>query len=289
MSAKKSGLGKGLNALLFDNSIESESAVVIVRTTEIEPNKEQPRKIFDDEKLCELSDSIKAHGVLQPIIVRPNVAGDGYKIIAGERRYRASRMAGLSEVPVIIKEISEQEAMEIALIENLQRENLNVVEEALGYKALMEEHSLTQDQVADAVGKSRSEITNTLRLLKLPKKVLDYLGEGKLSKGHARTILALKTEEEILAAAEKVIKENLSVRETERLVDSKEKTDNKTAKQGGTIKLDKTAVLATELEISLSRELGRKVKITQKGENGTLSLDYYGEEDLKHLAALLAK
>ena len=195
MSAKKGGLGKGLDAIFIENDTENKNSVML-KILEIEPNREQPRNDFDEKALAELADSISQHGVLQPLLVRP-ISADCYQIVAGERRWRASRMAGLSEVPAIIKELSDSEVMEIALIENLQRENLSPVEEALGYKSLIETYNLTQDEVAKTVGKSRSAITNAIRLLSLPQSVIDLLSEGVLTAGHARALLTLKTCEDI--------------------------------------------------------------------------------------------
>ena len=196
MAAKKGGLGRGLDALFADNSIEeiASTSAVKLKIMDIEPNRDQPRKIFDEDALAELADSIAKHGVIQPLLVRPMPDGS-YQLVAGERRWRASRMAGLTEVPVVIKELSDDEAMALALIENLQREDLNAIEEAQGIKALMDTLSLTQDEAAERVGKSRPAVANALRLLKLPDSVIALVSDGKLSPGHARALLGFKDEQ----------------------------------------------------------------------------------------------
>ena len=199
MAAKKGGLGRGLDALFADNSIEeiASTSAVKLKIMDIEPNRDQPRKIFDEDALAELADSIAKHGVIQPLLVRPMPDGS-YQLVAGERRWRASRMAGLTEVPVVIKELSDDEAMALALIENLQREDLNAIEEAQGIKALMDTLSLTQDEAAERVGKSRPAVANALRLLKLPDSVIALVSDGKLSPGHARALLGFKDEQDII-------------------------------------------------------------------------------------------
>lgn len=196
MAKKKGGLGKGLNAIFMENESEDSNSTVTLKISEIEPNRAQPRREFDEKALAELADSISQHGVLQPLLVRPLLDG-GYQIVAGERRWRASRMAGLTEVPVVIRELSDGETMELALIENLQREDLTPVEEALGYQQLMDKYSLTQDEVSRAVGKSRPAVANALRLLNLPEEVLSLVGNGRISAGHARTLLSFKDPDEL--------------------------------------------------------------------------------------------
>ena len=212
---KKGGLGKGLDALFMDNQT-ADSGIVTLRLSEIEPNKEQPRKVFSEESLNELADSIKEHGVLQPLLVRPLSTG-GYQLVAGERRWRASRMAGLREVPVVIRDMGEEEAMEIALIENLQREDLNAIEEASGYKLLMERYGMTQEQVAKRVGKSRPAVANALRLLHLPEKVMQMVEEGEVSAGHARALLSFTDKERMEEVAQKVKTGRYSVRDIEKM------------------------------------------------------------------------
>ena len=197
---KKGGLGKGLDAIFAENDTEDRNSAVAIRLNEIEPNRAQPRKDFNDKALAELADSIAQHGVLQPLLVRP-IPGGGYQIVAGERRWRAARMAGLSELPAVIRDLSDAEMMELALIENLQREDLTPIEEARGYKALIDEYGLTQDEIAKTVGKSRPAITNALRLLHLPQEALDLLAAGKISAGHARALLMFPDEESMLEAA----------------------------------------------------------------------------------------
>ncbi len=216
MAKKLGGLGKGLNAIFIENDSEKGDGAVTLKISEIEPNRSQPRKDFDEQSLGELAESISSHGLLQPLLVRPLPLG-GYEIVAGERRYRACRMAGLNEVPVIIRELTESETMELALIENLQREDLTPLEEAEGYNVLMREHGFTQEEIAQSMGKSRPAIANALRLLKLPESVRELLREDKISAGHARALLTLGSEEEMLAVADEIIKKDLSVRQTEAL------------------------------------------------------------------------
>ena len=280
MAVKKGGLGRGLDALFNDNSVKNEGAVS-VRINDIEPNRDQPRRDFDEQSLSELADSIALHGLLQPIAVRPNSDGN-YTIIAGERRWRASRMAGLDKVPVLIKEVDEKELKDLALIENLQREDLNPIEEAKGYKLLIEEYGLTQEQVAEEMGKSRPAIANTLRLLALPEDLLKLVEEGTLSAGHARAILGAPTQAMQRQAAKQVIAHGLSVRQTESLVKAlqKQPAEKKAAN-------DEIALYLGELEKSLSSNLGRKVTISHHGKKGKIQLEYYNPEDLEALLSLL--
>ncbi|MBO5411056.1 MAG: ParB/RepB/Spo0J family partition protein [Clostridia bacterium] len=285
MAPKKSGLGRGLGSLLADNSIEENSGAQAVKLNimDIEPNKEQARKQFDEAALSELADSIAQHGVLQPLIVRP-IFGGGYQLIAGERRWRASRLAGLTQVPVIIKELSDDEAAVISLIENLQREDLNPVEEALGFASLIKDFSLTQEEAAQKVGKSRPVVANALRLLKLPEKVLEFIREGKLSAGHARAIAAIENEKTALFAAETVIEKGMSVRETEKFVKAltAEKKPSKSKPSRNSF--------FDEVELSLNNSLGRKAKVITKGnkENGTLEIAFYDKDDLARIARILS-
>ncbi|MGN0459992.1 MAG: ParB/RepB/Spo0J family partition protein, partial [Ruminococcus sp.] len=222
--AKKGGLGKGLSAIFMENESEDQNSTVTLKISEIEPNKDQPRTDFDDKALSELAESIALHGVLQPLLVRPLVYG-GYQIVAGERRYRASRMAGLTEVPVVIRELDDKETMELALIENLQRENLTPIEEAKGYKTLMDTYGFTQEQVSSSVGKSRSAVANSLRLLNLPEEIIDLLSQGKITGGHARALLSLESAEEMLKISREIIDKDLSVRQTEKLTQKAKKGD----------------------------------------------------------------
>ena len=285
MAPKKGGLGRGINSLLSDNSLEENmsSQAVKLNILDIEPNKEQARKQFDEAALSELADSIAQHGVLQPLLVRP-IFGGGYQLIAGERRWRASRIAGLTQVPVIIKELSDNEAAVISLIENLQREDLNPVEEALGFASLIKDFDLTQEEAAKRVGKSRPVVANALRLLKLPEKVLDYVRENKLSAGHARAIATIDDEKTALLAAEAVIEKGLSVRETERMV--KALTAEKKAKKPSKTRHS----FFDEVELSLNNSLGRKAKVITKDgkEGGTLEIAFFDKDDLARIANILS-
>lgn len=286
--AKKGGLGKGLDALFMDNETVDSGGVVTLRLSQIEPNRDQPRKIFSEEALNELADSIREHGVLQPLLVRP-LPGGSYQLVAGERRWRASRMAGLQEVPVVIREMDEEQAMEIALIENLQREDLNAIEEATGYKQLMERYGMTQEQVAKRVGKSRPAIANALRLLNLPQKVMDMVGEGEVSPGHARALLAFDDQDRIVEIAQKVKTGKYSVRDIERMAKNQDEKKEKAAKAPEEAAWGGKSAFLTEMEIAMSMEMGRKVRIIPNGEGGTLQIQFWDEEDLKSLAEKFAK
>ncbi len=276
--AKKGGLGKGVDALFFDNAVE-ENAVKLP-LDEIEPNHAQPRKTFDETALAELSDSIREHGVLQPLLVRP-MADGSYRLIAGERRYRASRMAGLTEVPVTIREMTDEEESIFALIENLQREDLNAIEEAEGLKRLIETFGLTQEQAASRVGKSRTAVTNALRLLNLPEDIAQLVKEGKISMGHARALLSVENKAELSRIADLIVKNGISVRETERLAKRADKEKKATEKHQ-----KKRDRFYDEVELALGQSLGRKVKVyVGKGGRGTLEIEFFGTEDLKKLAA----
>lgn len=277
--AKKGGLGKGVDALFFDNAVETGG--VTLPLSEIEPNREQPRKTFDEAALAELADSVREHGVLQPLLVRPLAAG-GYRLVAGERRYRAARMAGLREVPVTIREMTDEEENIFALIENLQREDLNPLEEAEGLRQLISRFGLTQEQAAARVGKSRTAVTNALRLLGLPADVAALVRDGRLTMGHARALLSVEDEKTLSALAKTVVQTGASVRETERLA--------KRAAGGG----KKPAVrrkpardtLYDEVELALKSSLGRNVRVfAGKGGRGTLEIEFFGADDLKKLAA----
>lgn len=286
--AKKGGLGKGLDALFMDNETVDSGGVVTLRLSQIEPNRDQPRKIFSEEALNELADSIREHGVLQPLLVRP-LPGGSYQLVAGERRWRASRMAGLQEVPVVIREMDEEQAMEIALIENLQREDLNAIEEATGYKQLMERYGMTQEQVAKRVGKSRPAIANALRLLNLPQKVMDMVGEGEVSPGHARALLAFDDQDRIVEIAQKVKTGKYSVRDIERMAKNQDEKKEKAAKAPEEPAWGGKSAFLTEMEIAMSMEMGRKVRIIPNSEGGTLQIQFWDEEDLKSLAEKFAK
>ena len=286
MAPKKGGLGRGINSLLSDNSLEENmsSQAIKLKILDIEPNKEQARKQFDEAALSELADSIAQHGVLQPLLVRP-IFGGGYQLIAGERRWRASRIAGLTQVPVIIKELSDDEAAVISLIENLQREDLNPVEEAFGFASLMKDFNLTQEEAAQKVGKSRPAVANALRLLKLPEKVLDMVRENKLSAGHARALAALDDENVLISSAELIISKGLSVRATEKLVKTLT-AEKKEAKKSASSR----PTFFDEVELSLNNSLGRKAKVvTKEGkECGTLEIAFFDKEDLARIANILS-
>ena len=283
--ASNKGLGKGLGALLgdFNDEPQQQSTYRTLPIYKVEPNPDQPRQDFDEEELQALSDSIAEHGIIQPLAVRELSSGY-YQIIAGERRWRAARLANLSEVPVVIVEADDKKVMELALIENLQRQDLNPVEEALGYQSLMQDYGLTQEDAAKRVGKSRPAVANALRLLNLNTEVLDKVRSGELSAGHARAILSLKTEKQQLEAAQKVIALDLSVRQTEMMCKnmSKEATP---VKEEPVLKIDYVA----ECEKQLSKHLGRGVKIVNGKRKGRFELEFYGQDDLQVLLDALMK
>lgn len=283
MATKKSGLGKGLGALMRENDTEKMVSTDTLPLSEIIPNKDQPRKTFDETTLAELAESIKQHGVLQPLLVRP-LPGGGYQLVAGERRWRACRMAGVREVPVVVKELTDTETMEIAIIENLQREDLNPIEEAEGLQALVDRCGLTQEEVAASVGKSRPAIANSLRLLRLPQEVRDMTREGKISAGHARALLSLDNDALIFEAAQNIISNNLTVRDVERLAKIKDKSTAVSRKR--TSRRDS---FYDEVELTLSEVLGRKVKVYNGRGKGTLEIEFYSQEDLKNIANKLGE
>ncbi len=278
--AKKGGLGNGLGALFDDNASDSVSAQTL-RISEIEPNRDQPRKSFDDDGIAALADSIKQHGMLQPLLVRPY--GNSYQIVAGERRWRAARMLGLSEVPVQIRELTDSETMQIALIENLQRENLNPIEEAKGYSELIEQYDMTQEEVAKTVGRSRSAVANAMRLLALPDEILTMLENGDISVGHGKALLAFGDKEKMLEAAKKAADGKLNVRALEKLAQQHDAEDKKPVTD------ERINSYFKEMEISLNERLGRKVKVEYGKNKGALILEFYNEEDLSELAKKLAE
>ena len=281
--AKKAALGKGLGALMLENTTEDMVATNTLPISEITPNKDQPRKTFDEAALEELAESIKQHGVLQPLLVRPLPNG-GYQLVAGERRWRASRKAGLREVPVVVKELTDTETMEIAIIENLQREDLNPIEEAEGLQALIDKCGFTQEEVAASVGKSRPAIANSLRLLRLPEEVRELTRDGKISAGHARALISLDNDALIVEAAENVIKNKLTVRDVERLAKTQDK--GKIVSQKRYKRRDS---FYDEVELTLSEVLGRKVKVYNGKGKGTLEIEFYSQEDLKNIANKLGE
>lgn len=309
MTVRKGGLGRGLDAMISETAVKSKTAVtkkaavrttkvtkkdteekvkeegsvLIVKMTQIEPNRSQPRKQFDEDALLELSESIKQFGVLQPLLVQKK--GDYYEIIAGERRWRASKLAGLKEVPVIVKDFSEQETVEISLIENIQRENLNPIEEAAAYKRLMEEFHLKQDVIAERVSKSRTAVTNSMRLLKLDERVQQMLVDEMLTTGHARALLAIENKDEQHAAAVKVFDEKLNVRETEKLVklllnpaEPKPEKEKNSAED----------LVYEQLEEKIKGIIGSKVAIRRKNrDKGKIEIEYYSQEELERIVELL--
>lgn len=288
MSTKKRRLGKGLSALIPDEAFENDKqipdnleTIQDIDISLIEPNKEQPRKEFDQDKLLELSKSIKAHGVIQPIIVTKN--DSGYELVAGERRWRAAKEAGLKEIPCIIRKLERLESTEIALIENIQRENLNAIEEALAYKSLIEKYRLTQEGVAEVVGKSRSYITNVIRLLNLDSRVIDLISEGSLSNGHGRTLLGIEKTEDQAKIAQIIIDKGLSVRETEKLVKEYGKNQAKKKK----VKGDKDPLIIG-IEESLRKVLGTKVIISKGRKKSKIEIEYYSDEDLERILEVLS-
>lgn len=282
MAKKQSGLGKGLGALMLENNTDSMVSTDTLAINDIIPNKEQPRKTFDETALQELSDSIAQHGVLQPLLVRPLTTG-GYQLVAGERRWRASRLAGLKEVPVIIKELSDTEAMEIAIIENLQREDLNPIEEAEGLQALIDKCGYTQEEVATSVGKSRPAITNALRLLRLPEDVRQMTKDGDISAGHARALLAFDNEAMMCECAKQIVEKKLTVRDVEKMAKRPKASKTKASSTGA------RDSFYDEVELALSEALGTKVKVYNGRSKGTLEIEFYTLDDLKNIANAIAK
>lgn len=278
MAVKKGGLGRGLDSLFNENATD-EGGIITVNLNDIEPNRAQPRKDFDQEALSELAESITEHGLIQPIVVKPTTNGR-YSIIAGERRWRACRIAGLYEVPVVIKDVEEKELMEIALIENLQREDLNPVEEALGYRSLIDSYNLTQDEVAKTMGKSRVAVTNALRLLNLNEEELKALREATITAGHARALLSAK-DEEMRKKMFELAKLGVSVRQLEKMAKGKKESKPKQAKKSN---------FYEEVELSLKNELHRKVSITSNGKgSGTITIEFFSDEELSDFARRLAE
>lgn len=284
----KKGLGRGLDSIFADNYIDVSSSsanegIQSLRLSQIEPKSDQPRKHFDEESLLELSDSIKQHGLIQPIIVRESAQGY-YQIIAGERRWRASKLAGLSEIPAIIMQADELKAAELAIIENIQRQDLNAYEEAAAYKSLLEQYGLTQEEVSERVGKSRSAVANSMRLLDLPDDVIEMLKTGDISAGHARALLGLKNKDIIVDTAEQILVRSLSVRDTEAFVKKLNKEYEKgllpaEEKEGEEIEVD----YIKDLEKRAMHITGKRVKIKNKGKVSTVEIDFYGNDDLEDI------
>lgn len=284
MAAKKGGLGKGFDSLFLDNSSDalSDGGSVMLSISEIEPDRGQPRTKFTEEALAELEASIREFGVLQPLLVRPMSDGS-YKIVAGERRYRAARRAELKEVPVIIKSLTDAEAAAIALIENLQREDLNPIEEAAGIKKLIEEYGYTQEEASEKLSKSRPAIANALRLLMLPQDVSKLVEEGKLSAGHARALLGLEDDKLISDVAKEIVEKQLSVRQTEQLVKALKKP-----KKTAAVKKTRDKFY-DEVELALSGVLARKVVVSNSGKGGKLEIEFFDQDDLQKLAKLFSE
>ena len=297
MATKKAGLGKGLDSLITNKvattkpaetaTVKDEKVIegILMDIKKVEPNREQPRKNFDEDALLELSESIKQFGVLQPLLVQDKKGY--YEIIAGERRWRAAKLAGLKEVPVIIKDLTEQEVVEIALIENIQRENLNPIEEAIAYKRLLTEFNLKQDEVAERVSKSRTAVTNSMRLLKLNEKVQQMVIDDMLSTGHARALLGIEDQEKQYHTAQKIFDEKLSVRETEKLVKKLQQEKEDSAKKE--MKIDpKMAAIFSDLEETMKMILGTKVAINQKDDKkGKIEIEYYSMDELDRIIDLI--
>ena len=279
VAPKKGGLGRGLESLFSDNSSEVQVKRTL-RTSEIEPNRLQPRKSFDDDAIASLADSIKTHGMIQPLVVRPYMGT--YQIVAGERRWRAAREAAVEEVPVIIKNLTDSEAMQIALVENLQRENLNPVEEAAGLKELADKYNMTQESIAHITGRSRSAVSNSIRLLGLPDEVLELIKEGLVSVGHAKVLLSVEDENLVINLASRVAEGTLTVRALESIAASLKKEKKEPEKPSDSY--------FREMEISLKESLGRKVTVKNRGnDKGTLVLEFYDKADLLFLADKLSK
>ncbi|MCH5194757.1 MAG: ParB/RepB/Spo0J family partition protein [Oscillospiraceae bacterium] len=289
MAKKKAALGQGLDALFGDNTVEDTGGAQTLRMSDIEPNRGQPRQHFDEAAITDLADSIRQHGLIQPIVVRPMESG-GYQIVAGERRWRACRMLGMTEVPAVIREFTDFETAQIALIENIQREDLNPIEEAAAYRTLMDEYSMTQEQLSKAVGKSRSAIANSVRLLNLPEPVIEMLKKREISTGQAKALAAADSDEKMIELAKEAAAGKLTVRGIEKLLS---KSGDGVSEEGGSSKKDKAAEKAqkqninfvTEMQISLENHLGKKVRInTHDGEKGTISIDFYSQDELSELA-----
>lgn len=297
MAAKKGGLGKGLDSLIADKvgngtapvaeavkekKAEPDKDIIFVKIAKVEPNREQPRKNFDEDALLELSESLKQYGILQPLLVQDKK--EYYEIIAGERRWRAAKLAGIKEVPVIIKNLTEQEIVEISLIENIQRENLNPIEEALAYKRLLNEFNLKQDEVAERVSKSRTAVTNSMRLLKLDERVQQMVIDDMISTGHARALLAIPDNEKQFTMAQQIFDEKLSVRETEKLVKKLQKEKKEVARP---VPDDSMSVFYEDMEQKLKAIIGTKVAIHQKdNQKGKIEIDYYSTDELERIMEL---
>lgn len=286
---KNTGLGRGLDAIFIDNSVEDSGNVTMLRISEIEPNPDQPRREFDPEALSQLADSIATHGLIQPIVVRSAGTDGLYQIIAGERRWRASKMAGLTEIPVIVKELDDSKAAQVALIENIQREDLNPIEEAAGYRSLMDEYSMTQEEVAKQVGKSRSAVANSTRLLDLPDGVKELVKTGQLSAGHAKVLLSVHDEDEMVRLALNTVSKSLSVRETEKAIKVAIRRIKQMAQQAkalddlenGRVPVDYTAELAKKM----TARLGHRVTIKKSAGDSRIEIHFADDAELGDIVA----
>jgi len=291
--AKRGGLGKGLDALFMDNNTE-DGQIATLKLSELEPNKNQPRTHFDEEALRELADSIREHGILQALVVRPMDKGP-YQIVAGERRWRAARMAGLAEVPVVIRQLGDEQTLEIAIIENLQREDLNAIELALGCQNLMENYGMTQEKVAEKLGKSRPAVANIIRLLQLPESVKEGVRSGKISKGHAKALLSLEESELIEETAARLLKDDsILVRDIEAMGRERKKGGPPPSLKAGKASKEEPPAWGVdnfhkEIELALTEALGRKVRVISKGNKATLELDFYDNEELAEFALKISK
>lgn len=275
---KKPALGKGLSALIpEENSIDD--SITKISTNLIKPNDEQPRKTFDDEKILQLSESIKQHGVIQPIILQKT--DDTYTIIAGERRWRAAKLIGMKEIPAIIMDLTEKDVLEISLIENIQREDLNPIEEALAYKRLIEDFKITQEELSKRIGKSRVAVTNVMRLLNLDQRVKDYIIDGVISEGHGRALLGIEDKDKQYLIAQKIIDDKLNVRQTELLIKSLDRQLNKSSEP------NKENIYMVEIKGKLEEHFGTKVSIVNKNDKGKIQIEYYSNEDLQRILDIL--
>ncbi|MBE6686758.1 MAG: ParB/RepB/Spo0J family partition protein [Ruminococcaceae bacterium] len=284
MASKSLGLGKGLDAIFEDNFQTGSKNTTMLRISDIEPRANQPRKVFDGEALAELADSIATHGLIQPVAVRENSKGF-YSIVAGERRWRAAKMAGLTEVPVVILDIDDTKAAELALVENLQREDLNPIEEALAFETLAKEYSMTQEEISKKIGRSRPSIANSLRLLDLPDAVKELVANGELSTGHAKVLLSIKDVDKLIEAANTVISKELTVRDAEKLAKklNSEKKSEEPEAESGELVIDYTK----ELERKMTARMGRRIAIKNKGKAKKIEIEYQDNEDLELLINLI--
>ena len=278
------GLGKGINALFNNIEVEQGEVVNEISLKELRPNPYQPRKVFSEEAIEELKQSILLHGILQPIIARKSIKG--YEIVVGERRYRAAAAAGLKTVPVVVRQMTEQQMMELAILENLQREDLNPIEEAFAYQTLLERLNLTQDELAKRLGKSRPHITNHVRLLSLPEEIKNYISEGKISMGHGRALLALKNKEKLHAVVEKVMKEKLNVRQLEQYI---HQLNDNVPRETKTKEQQKKDVFIIQRETNLRERLGTTVTIKQTKKKGKIEIEFFSQEDLDRILDLISQ